>query len=301
MVVFKLYTFKSEHKRIKRLTEAIYRPLDIFRQSSNEEIRNIIEDTLYYENILENIVEWLVIGLDLGLLSVLLINFGEIPLRGAFPFDTSHLPFYVIATIIQTGTASVFSITLAAMNELIFSYIRWINSQFRILTIAYEENFVQDILAKIINSESASFESFRNSNHYGKNLYLNDIVTELNSIFNSTMLVQVSSSCCIICLTCFQLVMGDLKSEYKLLFFFGGALTELFNFCWFGSELISVSDCVSDGVWLSGWEKNLDFEVKSLMLMSLITAKNPLEMRAGNFFVISLETFITVSKCNTVK
>ncbi|XP_034950335.1 uncharacterized protein [Chelonus insularis] len=166
MVIFKLYTFKTHHNRIVKLTEAIYEPLDFLHQSSDVRIKKILKRTAFYENLTDKFSEILAIMFDFALISSLIINSGSLPVRGAFPFDTSILPFYALAVTIQIGTA---------------------------------------------------------------------------------------------CIT-----------------------------------LTSVSNSITHGLWSSSWEKSLSSNVKSIMIMTMTLAKNQLQINAGKFFVMSLETFITV-------
>ncbi|XP_034950334.1 odorant receptor 83a-like [Chelonus insularis] len=311
MVTFKLYTFKTKSIQIESLTEAIYEPIDNLRSLSNKRIVNIIEYTVYYEHLIDKYSRSIVIAFDLALFSVLFINSGKLPVRGVFPFDTAELGFYILAVIIQIGTAIITSIFIVLMDQLLFSYVRWINSQLQILQLFYEEDLIDEFLSRN-SSKSKECTLLEILRHYDVNFddmthklrvcfkihhFWIDVIAELNSIFSISTCVQVFISCCMICLACVQITMNEFKTQYQMLFLLGAALMQLFCTCWFGSELIDVSNHMSDSIWASKWENNFNVDIKNFMLMSITIAKNPLEIKAGKFFVMSLETFIVVLRC----
>lgn len=47
---------------------------------------------------------------------------------------------------------------------------------------------------------------------------------------------------------------------------------------------------------MSGWENWFEIGLKNLVTTAMIKTMQPLEMRAGGIFVLSLDTFINVSK-----
>nr|AQN78445.1 olfactory receptor 43 [Meteorus pulchricornis] len=122
------------------------------------------------------------------------------------------------------------------------------------------------------------------------------IVEDINNIFSTSMLMQLFASFTMICLTGFQAVLGveEKSSLMKFVIYLGAALTQLLYWCWYGNELFYQTQSLLIAQWMSGWENQLNSASKILIVMSMSRTMQPLELKAGVFFTMSMETFIAV-------
>ncbi|XP_014297132.2 uncharacterized protein LOC103577208 [Microplitis demolitor] len=123
-------------------------------------------------------------------------------------------------------------------------------------------------------------------------------IDELNECFSSSMLMQLFASFSMICLTGFQAVLGATTktSLIKFVLYLGAAFSQLLYWCWFGNELLYEKVTLLTSQWTSGWENELDSNIQPLLIVSMIKTMRPLELHAGAFFIMSMETFISIIK-----
>nr|QNL15016.1 olfactory receptor 72 [Aulacocentrum confusum] len=256
---------------------------------------------------------------------------GALPIRAAYPFDTTASPLHELAFIIQAYSVSYGLFTIVLMDDLVVALIKWINFQLLILESNYEKCHCDTIRKASFNVSNDTLKTIKSFNIFGitedqMNInsfipfeelevhHVNDsfiwrfktcakhhqrllnIVDQMNAIFSSSMLMQLFASFSMICLTGFQAVLGagEKKNLLKFIVYLGAALSQLCNWCWFGNEMLYQSASLTRGQWLSGWERENHADVKPLMIISQIKARKPLQLKAGKFFNMSMQTFIAV-------
>lgn len=52
--------------------------------------------------------------------------------------------------------------------------------------------------------------------------------------------------------------------------------------------------------WMSGWEDKFDSGIRNLVTTAMIRTMQPLEVRAGGLFILSMETFLSVTQIFTI-
>jgi len=82
-------------------------------------------------------------------------------------------------------------------------------------------------------------------------------------------------------------------------FHFVGGLIQLLIYTWTCNDIIVQSTAISDAVYNSKWyllpDNDLGRAVKKGLIMIMIRARRPCILTAGNFAVMSLDTFMGVS------
>ncbi|KAH0548920.1 hypothetical protein KQX54_004322 [Cotesia glomerata] len=56
------------------------------------------------------------------------------------------------------------------------------------------------------------------------------------------------------------------------------------------------ADFLTKSQWMSGWENSYDRGIKNLVTTAMIKTMQPLEIRAGGLFVLTMETFLSILK-----
>ncbi|KAK0180857.1 hypothetical protein PV327_003194 [Microctonus hyperodae] len=122
------------------------------------------------------------------------------------------------------------------------------------------------------------------------------IINDVNDVFGTSLLMQVFASITMICLTGFQAVLGakEKSNLIKFVVYLSAALSQLFYWCWYGNELIYQKHSLMVAQWMTGWEDQLNPTSKILIIMSMMRTLQPLQLKAGAFFILSMDSFITV-------
>nr|WGO81789.1 olfactory receptor 115 [Microplitis mediator] len=124
------------------------------------------------------------------------------------------------------------------------------------------------------------------------------IIDDLNDVFDSCLIVQFAVSLFLICLNGFLIVMcaDDRKKLISALTYLSVGFLQLLYWCGFGNELSFQANSLTASQMMSGWENWFEIGLKNLVTTAMIKTMQPLEMRAGGIFVLSLDTFINVSE-----
>ncbi|KAK0086159.1 hypothetical protein PV326_005645 [Microctonus aethiopoides] len=336
VILFKVYKFHTHHKRIQKLTEAIYKPIQNIRQSVDPGVITILKSNTFYENI--GFTFFTSMG---GILMIALIFFvpkneGDLPIRAAYPFDTTISPMHEFAAVTQMFAVAYGLAAILLMDTIGLGFMRWINVQLIILTSNYQNctsqyqnknhlntsgNNVELIKSDMSSwmtmdgsqdlTEISTFVPFMDNEFDVENNFIQRfkkcvinhrrlirIIDDINITFSGSMLMQLFASFTMICLTGFQAVLGAKEKSNLMKFgiYLGAAFTQLLYWCWYGNELFYQKHSLLVAQWMSGWENQLNSTSKILIIMSMIRTMQPLELKAGAFFTMSMETFITVVK-----
>ncbi|KAK0180385.1 hypothetical protein PV327_006029 [Microctonus hyperodae] len=309
VILFKVYKFHIHHKRIQKLTEAIYKPFQNIQQSADPGVITILKSNTFYENL------------------------GELPIRAAYPFDTTISPMHEFAAVTQMYAVAYGLVAILLMDTVGLGFMRWINVQLIILTSNYQnctsqyqnknhfntsgstseiESDMAPWIAMGSNrdlTEISTFVPFMDNEFDVRNNFIERfkkcvinhrrlirIIDDINITFSASMLMQLFASFTMICLTGFQAVLGAKEKSNLMKFgiYLGAAFTQLLYWCWYGNELFYQKHSLLIAQWMSGWENQLNSTSKILIIMSMIRTMQPFELKAGSFFTMSMETFITV-------
>ncbi|XP_063979408.1 uncharacterized protein LOC135163675 isoform X2 [Diachasmimorpha longicaudata] len=330
VIIFKLFIFARQHGNIQNLIEEVYRPLDVLSQSSDVGVQRLLKVTFFYERILLYFFIILAGFLVIALMVFVPKSDGELPIKTSFPFDTTISPGHEIAMCLQTAAITFGLYSIVAMDSLAINICRCLSIQLLTLASNYQTCIVHvynrcrlkpssltsspskepSVLKANEDLIMSGFVPFRREEErehrdsFVKRFTLCGInhqriirtIDEFNVIFSSCMLMQVFSSFSMICFAGFQAVLGSSSKEsvLKFIIYLGAALSQLVNWCWSGNQLMYQSTSLFESQWQSGWEHQLDnHEVKTLMLMSMMRTKNPLQLRAGNYYTMSMHTLIS--------
>ncbi|XP_077299484.1 odorant receptor Or1-like [Arctopsyche grandis] len=120
-------------------------------------------------------------------------------------------------------------------------------------------------------------------------------VGNVEGCFNLGILAQFAASVGIICITGLQITLispASLKFVSKILYLMA-MLAQVLFICRIGNDITTVSEEISGAAYFSPW---IDREKKyrTTLLIFMERLKQPIITRAGNFFPLSLQTFVTL-------
>nr|WGO81750.1 olfactory receptor 72 [Microplitis mediator] len=324
-------TYSKRHQ-IYQLINDIHNPVDVLSQSSDLEVLVNVKECMLFEAIdcyiLMSFV-WILIAIINGLSAIV----GQLPSRAIFPFDTTTSPYYQIAFCIQAYNVVYHLVNLICVEFISLQLIRYTTLQLRVLSFNYKNckgdskkissfNSIRKTIDAITiynlfdiedeQREITNFAAFENKeinnidnsfnwrfktciNHHQR---LIRIVKDLNETFRNSLMVQLGGSLLIICLNGYLAVMfpHDKKALIRAVMYLLSGFTQLLYWCAFGNQLKFQADHLTTGQWMCGWEKNYDRGIKNLVTTAMIKTMQPLEIRAGGLFVLTMETFISILK-----
>ncbi|XP_015184369.1 PREDICTED: odorant receptor 85c-like [Polistes dominula] len=257
---------------------------------------------------------------SLGYLLVIALIFfastedGSLPIRARYPFDIRTSPGHEIGFVIEAFSIFFGVTAILAIDTIIVSICNLILLQLEILSMNFQHCSTVEIGSIIdkdndnINKKKKSiimnkrqqpdqFEKFFKQciQHHQRLL---NMINDLNDLFSSSMLVQMFSSTSMICLTGFQaiVVAGQDSNFWKYSIYLGAAISQLLYICWIGNEVITHSSSLVDAQWLSQWHNQPLDRTANLLIISSMFSQKPLKLKAGKFYILSLETFINIMK-----
>nr|QBB72941.1 odorant receptor [Protaetia brevitarsis] len=155
--------------------------------------------------------------------------------------------------------------------------------------------------------------------------YLDDV----QDIFSFGMFIQIFTSVVAICMTGLQFISitPDSTVFFQVVTYFGCMLSQIYNVCWIGQKVITKSDEIRDACYMSAWETCMLSQIynvcwigqkvitksdeirdacymsawetccssnKKTIFIFMERSKRVMMFRAGNFFTLSLATFVLI-------
>ncbi|XP_011314328.1 odorant receptor 49a-like [Fopius arisanus] len=114
------------------------------------------------------------------------------------------------------------------------------------------------------------------------------------------MFYQLFASSAMICFTGFQAALGARESAnlIKFALYCGTAFSQLLSWCLIGNMLLHESLTLTNSQWQSGWEDEQYFNFAYLIIFAMVRANRSLELKAINFYSVSMDTFIVISRAS---
>ncbi|XP_071625505.1 odorant receptor 10-like isoform X2 [Temnothorax longispinosus] len=121
----------------------------------------------------------------------------------------------------------------------------------------------------------------------------------LIDVISFVLLVQVLVYCIIICLMGFQLILAlkhhDVVMIIKTITVLGAILLQLFFYSFVGDYLKCQMEEVANSIYSCNWY-NLPLKLIKNIVFTILRSQQPVQLLAGRFFVINIETFMTILK-----
>ncbi|XP_063984270.1 odorant receptor 4-like isoform X2 [Diachasmimorpha longicaudata] len=323
VIVFKHMIFCTRRRQIIKLIDDIYSPVDHLAKSSDEGVQMLVNVSTLYDQL--HCYSFIGIGctLVLALITIVPTDNGSLPIRAKYPFDSTIDPLHTIAFAIQAGAVATGVAGILGMDGVVTSICRYITLQLEILDSNYRhcqtkwprggfhssvkkrKNLVSEIRCFIpfspreVHEANDSFEKrFKICIRHHQRII--NIVNNVNVIFGSSMFCQLFASSSMICFTGFQAALGARGSAnlIKFAMYCGTAFSQLLSWCLIGNMLLHQSLTLSDSQWQSGWEDEQYFRFAYLLIFSMVRGHTCLELKAINFYSVSMDTFIVILRAS---
>ncbi|XP_076295111.1 uncharacterized protein LOC143216160 [Lasioglossum baleicum] len=121
----------------------------------------------------------------------------------------------------------------------------------------------------------------------------------LNDTISSIMVLQLFSSCLLICTTGFQFIRSlstnNVVMTVKTLIVVSTLLAQLFAYSYIGEYLKNQFEDVGYWAYCSSWY-NLPRKLSFDLVFVVMRSEYPVQLKAGNFFVVNMETYMSIVK-----
>ncbi|KYM89745.1 Putative odorant receptor 71a [Atta colombica] len=303
VVFFKVMIFQTRHEKIIRL---VRKTIDSCFELCKFPIG--VEDEILDKYLLLCRVIFYgfsVLGffLVIALLFVVPVENGELPVRAQYPFDTTVYPWHEIGFFVEACTVSIGVIAIIMMDGLLTNLCNLFLMQLEILN-AHFKNCAFSTTEASCEKDNYDPDAIRYggfAERFGRSIRnhqrLLAIIDDFNEVFSAGMFVQMLSSTSMICLTGFQaaLVIGQSSNTLKFAVYLMAALSQLFYVCWLGNEVKYQSASLTQSQWLSKWNDDISAKPGRLLILSMIFLRKAINLKAGVFYALSMETFTAVS------
>ncbi|NP_001229913.1 odorant receptor 63 [Apis mellifera] len=130
-----------------------------------------------------------------------------------------------------------------------------------------------------------------------RHIYLLKLGDMLNKTISSILIVQLSSSCMLICTTGFEFILalsiGNIVMIVKTFAVICVLLIQLFAYSYVGEYLKTQTEGLGNSIYFCTWydmPKNVSHNITFIIMR----AQHPVLLTAGKFFVINMETYMSI-------
>ncbi|XP_076759082.1 uncharacterized protein LOC143428243 [Xylocopa sonorina] len=132
-----------------------------------------------------------------------------------------------------------------------------------------------------------------------RHIYLLQLANMLNETISSILIVQLFSSCVLICISGFQCILalsvGNMVLVVKAFMVVGALLAQLLVYSYVGDYLNRRMESIGTTLYSCNWY-DLPRAVAKDIVYVIMRAQDPVQLSAGNFFIVNLETYMSILK-----
>ncbi|CAD6211803.1 GSCOCT00003840001.3-RA-CDS, partial [Cotesia congregata] len=297
-ILIKTFAVVKNQLSIRQLIEDIHINIDRLRYSSDLGVLTKIRTTLFYQNFDYFAIATILSGTVIALIAMSAETETKLALRGIFPYNITVSPTYEIAFFMQFWTVFMCCLWILILESSIIELIRWTNVQLVVLQANFEHCQDWQMPRASFNMSKKNYNTIRNYKYFK----VSDEQTLIQSYipFNDEEANVQKDSFALrfkTCLKHYRRIIDHVKKYnefFSILQFFSVFITCSFVcFCLFQivlAEMLHISQ------YNCGWESQLNRNDRHFVVNALIQSKQPLQITAGKFFVLSLETYLKVIK-----
>ncbi|XP_061942190.1 uncharacterized protein LOC108002265 [Apis cerana] len=130
-----------------------------------------------------------------------------------------------------------------------------------------------------------------------RHIYLLNLSKMLNETVSSILVIQLFSSCVLICTTGFQLILtltfGNVVLTIKILAEISILLIQLFAYSYVGEYLKTQTEGIGNSVYFCTWY-DMPKNVSKDIIFIIMKSQRPVLLTAGKFFVVNMETYMSI-------
>ncbi|XP_012344930.1 odorant receptor Or2-like [Apis florea] len=195
---------------------------------------------------------------------------------------------YFVIFIVEYSMLLLTSIGNLGSDSVFFGIVFHLCGQVEILKLEY---------SKLFNKNEKITEHFVLL--IKRHIYLLNLSKMLNETIGTILLIQLFSSCVLICTTGFQFILalaiGNIVLTTKILLIMIVLLIQLFAYSYVGEYLKTQTESVGNSVYFCTWyymPKNISKDI----IFIIMKAQRPALLTAGRIFVVNMETYLSILK-----
>ncbi|CAH0669145.1 unnamed protein product [Spodoptera exigua] len=209
----------------------------------------------------------------------------EMPFIAYYPFNEFDVRIYPFLYVHQLWTALSATLMVYGPDCFFFTCCTFIHIQFAILSYDME---------RLVNDDSRICDRNRLKELVVRHIELMRCVELVEKVFSKSILFNAMTSSVIICVTGFNVSVGDnilMMGSFLAFLIFG--LMEIFFYCYYGDIIMRSSMGVGDAIYNSCWYMTGAADRK-LFLIVLTRSQKPSKLTACGFSKINLYAFTSI-------
>ncbi|XP_076235028.1 uncharacterized protein LOC143179598 [Calliopsis andreniformis] len=132
-----------------------------------------------------------------------------------------------------------------------------------------------------------------------RHCYLISLFEKLNDIISFVLVVQLFTSCVLICTSGFQFILSLSANNFviviKTLIVMNTLLVQLFAYSYIGDYFKSQIEGIGYSAYSCSWYTLPRHSARDIILV-LVKSQKPIYLKAGKFFIINMETYMNILK-----
>ncbi|XP_003696135.1 odorant receptor 2a-like [Apis florea] len=132
-----------------------------------------------------------------------------------------------------------------------------------------------------------------------RHIYLLKLSNMLNETISSILVVQLFLSCVLICTTGFEFILalsiGNIVRTIRICIAMCVLLIQLFAYSYVGEYLKTQTEDLGNSVYFCTWY-DMPKNVSQNIIFIIMRAQHPVLLTAGKFFVVNMETYMSILK-----
>ncbi|XP_060825152.1 uncharacterized protein LOC132912060 [Bombus pascuorum] len=211
------------------------------------------------------------------------------------------IPSECVMAVIQLPDNLYFMVFIIEYLMLIFTSTGNLGSDSLLFGIIFHLCGQVEILKLEFNK--LSNENERTMEHFivliKRHIYLLNLAKMLNETISFVLVVQLFTSCILICTTGFQFILelsiGNIVMAMKTFIVMSCLLVQLFAYSYVGEYLKRQMESVGDSVYFCSWY-HVPKNIAKGIVFVIMRSQDPVSLKAGKFFIVNMETYMNILK-----
>ncbi|XP_076629850.1 uncharacterized protein LOC143346024 [Colletes latitarsis] len=132
-----------------------------------------------------------------------------------------------------------------------------------------------------------------------RHCHILNLIEQLDHILSSILVIQLLTSCVLICTSGFQFILSlsthNVVMVIKTFMVMATLLTQLFAYSYVGEYLKNQMEDIGYSIYCSCWY-DIPPSLSKDIVFVLLRAQVPVHLKAGKFFVVNMETYMSIMK-----
>ncbi|XP_072929574.1 uncharacterized protein [Epargyreus clarus] len=216
------------------------------------------------------------------------------------PFGPEKSPQYELGYVYQMMSIYISALLFFAVDGTTLAMIMYGCGQLEIIIDKLKKLKAVPMSTKLINPHKDKMVQENNTlfvECISQHQTIIRFIETLENSYHANIFFQLCGTVAIICIIGLRISIEEPSSVqfYSMLIYMVTMLSQLFLYCWCGSELTARSEDLRDSLYQCPWYEQ-DAKFKRTLLIAMECMKKPIIFKAGHYIPLSRPTFVSILK-----